>query len=122
MGDVCKNVFEAILKYGHDEDFVPYEGDEFSATDAPAGSRAKIDILADRVLQGMPLWHPEDRNDYSGLTGVVRPRDEDCRRRLEFSLWPHPGSAKHFSRHPGTDGDGFYRAIGLRQDHFSAHA
>jgi hypothetical protein len=69
------NVFETILKYGHDEDFVPYEGEEFVATDAPAGSKSKIDILAARVQMGMPLWHPEDRNDYSGLTGVVRPRD-----------------------------------------------
>ena len=25
-----KNVFEAILEYGHDEDFVPHEGDSFS--------------------------------------------------------------------------------------------
>jgi len=24
-----KNVFEAILEYGHDEDFVPYEGEQF---------------------------------------------------------------------------------------------
>ncbi len=43
-------------------------------TDAPAGSRAKIDILAERVLLGQPLWHPSDRSDYSGLTGAVRPR------------------------------------------------
>ena len=50
--------------------------EEFLATDAPAGSRAKIDILAARVMRGEPLWHPEDRSDYSGLTGAVRPRDE----------------------------------------------
>ena len=37
-------------------------------------SRAKIDMLAEHVLQGLPLWHPEDRSDYSGLTGAVRPR------------------------------------------------
>ena len=30
------NVFEAILEYGHDEDFVPNEGNGFDATDAPA--------------------------------------------------------------------------------------
>jgi hypothetical protein len=71
---VMKNVFEAILECGHDEDFSPAETDEFGATDAPAGSRAKIDILAHRVLQGQPLWHPSDRSDYSGLTGAVRPR------------------------------------------------
>ena len=30
-GKKITNVFEAILEYGHDEDFVPYEGDQFSA-------------------------------------------------------------------------------------------
>src|SRR5262245_9177744 len=69
------NVFETILKYGHDEDFVPFAGDDFLPTDAPAGSKEKIDTLARRVEMGMPLWHPEDRHDYTGLTGVVRPRD-----------------------------------------------
>ncbi len=70
-----RNVFEAILECGHDEDFVPAATTEFSATDAPAGSRAKIDVLAERIRKGMPLWHPDDRCDYSGLTGAVRPRD-----------------------------------------------
>lgn len=70
------NVFEAILKYGHDEDFVPREHDEeFGPTAAPAGSPEKLEILAERVRQGFPLWHQEDRVDYSGLTGAVRPRD-----------------------------------------------
>jgi hypothetical protein len=69
-----RNVFEAILECGHDEDFIPAESDQFRCTDAPAGSQAKIDILAERVLRGLPLWHPDDRNDYSGLTGAVRPR------------------------------------------------
>jgi hypothetical protein len=69
-----RNVFEAILESGHDEDFSPAETEDFAATDAPAGSRAKIDVLAERVLQGQPLWHPKDRSDYSGLTGAVRPR------------------------------------------------
>ncbi len=70
-----RNVFEAILKYGHDEDFAPKIGDEFSSTDAPAGSTDKIDILRRRVESGEPLWHTEDRSDYSGLTGAVRPRE-----------------------------------------------
>ena len=69
------NVFEAILEYGHDEDFVPNEGERFIATDAPAGSEEKIEALRKRVLSGMPLWHGEDREDYSGLTGAVRPRE-----------------------------------------------
>ena len=76
MRELCamRNVFEAILECGHDEDFSPMETDGFGATDAPAGSRATIDILAKRVMQGEPLWHPSDRSDYSGLTGAVRPR------------------------------------------------
>lgn len=69
------NVFEAILKYGHDEDFVPNDGDLFDATDAPAGSEDKIETLRRRVELGQPLWHYEDRKDYSGLTGAVRPRE-----------------------------------------------
>ncbi len=70
-----KNVFEAILKYGHDEDFAPSIDRGFRATQAPAGSREKLDVLAERVRSGYPLWHDEDRADYTGLTGAVRPRD-----------------------------------------------
>ena len=70
-----RNVFEAILKYGHDEDFNPDENDGFEPTDAPAGSQNKIDELRKRVELGLPLWHKDDRTDYSGLTGAVRPRE-----------------------------------------------
>ena len=70
-----RNVFEAILKYGHDEDFSPDETELFESTDAPAGSSEKIEILRRRVESGDPLWHCEDRKDYSGLTGAVRPRE-----------------------------------------------
>lgn len=70
-----RNVFEAILKYGHDEDFVPTECSTFQPTSAPAGSVEKIETLRTRVEAGLPLWHKKDRRDYSGLTGAVRPRD-----------------------------------------------
>lgn len=69
-----RNVFEAILECGHDEDFVPTETEDFVPTDAPAGSKDKIEVLAQRVMLGLPLWHDEDRSDYSGLTGAIRPR------------------------------------------------
>jgi hypothetical protein len=75
MAKKLNNVFEAILKYGHDEDFVPDDSDDFQETDAPAGSEAKIEELRRRVELGMPLWHECDRADYSGLTGAVRPRE-----------------------------------------------
>ena len=70
-----RNVFEAIVKFGHDEDFYPDAGDNFESTDAPAGSPEKIDILRKRLEMGVPLWHDDDRMDYSGLTGAIRPRE-----------------------------------------------
>lgn len=69
------NVFEAILKYGHDEDFNPVATASFRPTDAPAGSPEKIEELRRRVELGLPLWHNRDRVDYTGLTGVIRPRE-----------------------------------------------
>jgi hypothetical protein len=75
MSNICKNVFEAILKYGHDEDFRPTEDEQFLPTDAPAGSDEKIEILRLRVQEGQPLWHNDDRVDYIGLTGAIRPRE-----------------------------------------------
>ncbi len=70
-----RNVFEAILKFGHDEDFVPEASEDFEPTSAPAGSDEKIEVLRRRVEMGLPLWHAKDRRDYSGLTGAIRPRD-----------------------------------------------
>jgi len=70
-----RNVFEAILEFGHDEDFSPADSDEFVPTEAPAGSPEKLEVMAERIAMGLPLWHPEDRSDYSGLTGAVRPRE-----------------------------------------------
>jgi hypothetical protein len=71
----CKNVFEAILKYGHDEDWLPDPQQNFEATDLPAGSPEKIDLLRKRLELGLPLFHENDRYDYSGLVGAIRPRD-----------------------------------------------
>ncbi|PHS13236.1 MAG: hypothetical protein COA78_07345 [Blastopirellula sp.] len=70
-----RNVFDAILKYGHDEDFAPEVDNDFVPTDAPAGSDQKIEIMRNRIEMGQPLWHQEDRFDYSGLTGAIRPRE-----------------------------------------------
>ena len=75
MSSSIKNVFDAILKYGHDEDFVPEASDTFAPTDAPAGSPEKIEILRRRVEMGLPLWHNADRSDFTGLTGAIRPRE-----------------------------------------------
>jgi hypothetical protein len=31
--------------------------------------------LRKRVELGQPLWHRDDRVDYAGLTGAIRPRE-----------------------------------------------
>lgn len=37
---------------------------EFDSTRALPGSGEKLDVLAERLEQGLPLWHPEDRRTY----------------------------------------------------------
>jgi len=69
------NVFETIQEIGHDKDFAPIETDQFVPTEAPAGSPEKLEVLARRLREGLPLWHSKDRSDYSGLIAAVRPRD-----------------------------------------------
>jgi hypothetical protein len=47
-------------------DFEPEdkEFDEYSSTGALPGSAEKLDVLAARLTQGKPLWHPSDRRSY----------------------------------------------------------
>lgn len=58
-----KSVLEAI-KMGY-WDFEPPEVDcrEFDGTDAMPGTKTKLKVLAERVRTGLPLWHPEDRDE-----------------------------------------------------------
>lgn len=71
-----KTVFEAILTYGHDEDFQPSANESFRPTSCIPGSQGKVDVLHERVARGFPLWHPEDRIDFSGICGSkVKPRN-----------------------------------------------
>ena len=47
-------------------DFEPEQSEisEYDATEALPGTNEKLGILADRVEQGLPLWHPRDRRTY----------------------------------------------------------
>lgn len=47
-------------------DFEPRELErgQYAATKAMPGSREKLDILALRAAQGLPLWHCDDRLEY----------------------------------------------------------
>lgn len=48
----------------------------FYPTDAPTGTSEKIEVLRRRVEANQPLWHPDDRVDYSGLTGLISGGDD----------------------------------------------
>lgn len=69
-----RNVFDALIRDGHDENFVPMECDSFVPTDLAAGTPEKMELLRRRVEMGVPLWHERDRGDYEDLVGVIRPR------------------------------------------------
>ena len=47
-------------------DFEPQDEQprEFRATGSMPGTNGKLSVLAERVRQGLPLWHPSDRQDY----------------------------------------------------------
>ncbi len=42
------------------------------ATAAAPGSLEKLEILRDRVANGEELWHPSDRVDFHGISGISR--------------------------------------------------
>lgn len=71
------NIFSELLNKQHDEDFHPRADGRDLPTDAPPGSQEKIDVMRRRVEQGYNLWHKDDRVDYTGLTGSIRPRDDE---------------------------------------------
>lgn len=54
-------------------DFEPQglEAGEFTSTRAMPGTRDKLEELARRAAQGLPLWHEEDRKAYDD--GIDRP-------------------------------------------------
>ena len=49
-------------------DFEPddQEASDFEATKAMPGTDEKLVVMTERVRQGLPLWHPEDRRTYDG--------------------------------------------------------
>ncbi len=69
-----RSVLEAI-KMGF-WDFEPPEVEcgEFDAADAMPGTKAKLEIMAKRVADGLPLWHDSDRDDIEAIPPPKKPR------------------------------------------------
>ena len=69
---MSRSVLEAI-KQG-DWNFEP-SGQQvvnLKATAAMPGSTEKLDVLADRLRQGLPLWHPSDRRNYEDIEQIEK--------------------------------------------------
>jgi hypothetical protein len=62
---VPASILDAI-KLGY-WDYEPdeFERDAFAATQALPGTEEKLEILAARLEQGLPLWHPSDRRTFA---------------------------------------------------------
>ena len=63
-----QSVLEAIKSgdWNYEPEDTP-ECDGFESTNALPGSDQKLEILAERIQAGLPLWHPEDRLTYSTI-------------------------------------------------------
>jgi hypothetical protein len=57
-------------------DFEPREVEftKFDASDAMPGTKEKLRVLAERVENGLPLWHKEDREDVEATPPPLRRR------------------------------------------------
>ncbi len=58
-----KSILEAIKEGQWDFEPPEVHSDLFRGADAMPGTWEKVEILAERVRCGLPLWHPDDRND-----------------------------------------------------------
>ena len=67
--NVPTSVLEAIKMgfWNFEPELVEQAG--YNATTALPGSREKVEILAARAQEGLPLWHNDDRNDYDSEPG-----------------------------------------------------
>ncbi len=58
-----KSVLEAIRLGLWDFEPAEVASNEFDGTDAMPGTEEKLEVLAARLQEGLPLWHPSDRDD-----------------------------------------------------------
>lgn len=67
------NVFDAIQRDGHTEDFFPRPASELLPMENPPGSWSKIEEMKERVRKGFEAFHEQDP-DFEGRTGGNRER------------------------------------------------
>lgn len=75
MSSQIQNVFDAIRRYGHDEDFQPQILGNWRPTNAVAGTTQKVEVLRSRVELGVPLFHPNDNQECLACTSSLHAKD-----------------------------------------------
>jgi hypothetical protein len=71
---VPKSVLEAIKMGLWDYEPPEVEFSQFDASDAMPGTKDKLRTLAQRVENGLPLWHELDRDDMESPTPLRKAR------------------------------------------------
>ena len=61
---VENSILDAIRQGHWDYEPTVTRDDDYSSTSALPGSEDKLQVLASRIAEGLPLWHPEDRITY----------------------------------------------------------
>jgi hypothetical protein len=61
---VARSVLDAIKQGEWDFEPPGAAGFDNRATGAMPGTAQKLDVLAERLRLGLPLWHPRDRMSY----------------------------------------------------------
>ena len=71
---VPKSVLEAIRMGLWDFEPPEVRSCDYDGTDAMPGTREKLEVFAERIQAGLPLWHPLDRHDAEAPPLATRPR------------------------------------------------
>ena len=61
---MAESVLDAIRRGKFNFEPEETKRDSYNRTTAMPGSDEKLNVLADRIRHGLPLWHPEDRISY----------------------------------------------------------
>ncbi len=61
---MTQSVLEAIKMGIWDFEPDEHESEEYDPTGAMPGTVEKLSVLSERIRQGLPLWHPNDRLAY----------------------------------------------------------
>jgi hypothetical protein len=68
---VPKSVLDAVKLGLWDYEPPEVAPEAFDSSDAMPGTAEKLDVLAERLASGLPLWHQDDRRDM-GMPGASR--------------------------------------------------